>query len=54
MEKPCRILEYCPYGSLVEESPLPEGKPDRKTCNVFGHICPVFIFSELVIDMDGE
>ncbi len=52
MEKPCKILKYCPYGSLVEVAPLAEEQSDRQSCNVFGHICPVFIYSELIEDME--
>jgi HNH endonuclease len=56
--KPCWELNYCPYGPLVEQFPLPYktvqdaeedkmSKSDReKTCSVFGHICPVFFVSE--------
>jgi hypothetical protein len=56
--KPCWELNYCPYGPLVEQFPLPYktlqdaeedkmSKTDReKTCTVFGHICPVYFASE--------
>jgi hypothetical protein len=56
--KPCLELNYCPYGPLVEQFPLPYNtlqdaeedkmsKTDReKTCTVFGHICPVYFASE--------
>lgn len=45
---PCRVLGFCPYGSLVEQFPLPdEGKEDESNvCSVFGHICPVHRVAE--------
>jgi len=52
-EKPCLILEYCPYGGLVEymaflgnELDLPE-----LSCPIFGHDCPVYTSAEY---LDGE
>jgi hypothetical protein len=51
--KPCRKLEFCPYGALVEYFPLPEFDDEYKSaCSVFGHICPVFFegVAELVKD----
>lgn len=44
--KPCRILEYCPYGPLVEQFPLPD-EDNERSCSVFGHECPVFYVAEL-------
>lgn len=39
--KPCLRLGWCPYGALVEQSPVAdEGYPKR--CNVCGHECPAF------------
>jgi hypothetical protein len=43
--KPCWELKYCPYGSLVEEFPLPETDTHR-SCRIFGHECPVFSVGE--------
>jgi hypothetical protein len=46
VSKPCWILDYCPYGELVEEFSLPEQLEDPKACLIFGHICPVFCVAE--------
>ena len=43
--KPCWEIKYCPYGPLVEDSPIKE-KRDYKSCRIFGHDCPVFYFAE--------
>jgi len=40
-DKPCKVLKYCPYGSLVESFPLKK-KPIKRSCGVFSHDCPVF------------
>jgi len=40
---PCRELDYCPYGQLVELFPFSE---DEKSCGVFGHDCPVHYHRE--------
>ncbi len=53
VDKPCRDLAYCPYGVLVEELPLAKGNHPDQECSVFGHVCPVFICAEPVIDF-GE
>lgn len=45
LTKPCEILEYCPYGPLVEEFPLLD-TPDDMSCRIFGHQCPVFYTAE--------
>ncbi len=50
--KPCRVLQYCPYGPLVEEMPLPE-EPNERCCSIFGHECPVFYCAEPFVD-EGE
>lgn len=44
-EKPCHILNFCPYGQLVEEFPLKE-KLDEYSCETFGHDCPVYYHAE--------
>lgn len=41
--KPCKFTGYCPYGSLVEEFPLEDGK---ERCEIFGHHCPAFYHAE--------
>ena len=43
--KPCWEIKYCPYGPLVEDSPLKEVS-DEKSCRIFGHDCPVFHVAE--------
>lgn len=53
VDKPCRILNYCPYGSLVEQSPLLK-KRNNQSCSVFGHQCPVFKKAEYFIDKEGS
>lgn len=45
--KPCGKLGYCPYGSLVEQFPLPS-PGDQRGCDRFGHLCPVFIAAERI------
>jgi len=41
---PCKYLEYCPYGVLVEIFRLrPEG--NKYSCSIFGHDCPAFYLS---------
>lgn len=42
--KPCWELNYCPYGSLVEDFPINDH--EDYTCRIFGHTCPVFIVAE--------
>lgn len=42
---PCRKLDHCPYGPMVEGFPLPENDTET-TCPVFGHECPAFTVSE--------
>jgi hypothetical protein len=49
-EKPCHILNYCPYGSLIERMPLAEKTDDRKRCAVFGHRCVVFKYAQIFVD----
>jgi len=47
VDKPCKKLNYCPYGTLVEEYPLNRGD---KSCNIFGHDCPVYELAEDVTE----
>jgi len=51
VSKPCHILDYCPYGRLVEQFPLENG---GKSCTEFGHDCPVYTVSENVVDSSGK
>jgi hypothetical protein len=41
--KPCKLSGYCPYGTLVEEFPLTEGK---EKCEIFDHHCPAYYHAE--------
>lgn len=43
--KPCWEIKYCPYGPLVEDSPL-KPESDSKSCRIFGHDCPVYYVAE--------
>jgi hypothetical protein len=45
LEKPCKKLGYCPYGSLVESFPLKDERTEE-SCKIFGHDCPVFTCAE--------
>jgi hypothetical protein len=47
--KPCWELKYCPYGPLVENFPLSRAKR-KQSCEIFGHLCPVFFTNELVTE----
>jgi hypothetical protein len=47
--KPCKIMEFCPYGSLVEMFPLQTPR-NKMSCSEFGHDCPVFYQAEIFID----
>lgn len=49
-EKPCHVLKYCPFGSLIENMPLAERVDDRKSCSVFGHQCAVFRYAQIFVD----
>ena len=49
LTKPCGVLEYCPYGSLVENFELKHDR-DEKSCIVFGHDCPVFTVAEQITE----
>jgi hypothetical protein len=64
IEKPCGILEWCPYGPLVEEFPLDgnmhgdiefrrKSLAEPSACRVFGHDCPVFYVAEPFFDPDA-
>ena len=59
-KEPCKELDYCPYGCLVEYFPLHGSKaywndenlkwiePDKKaaSCRKFGHDCPYYYVAE--------
>jgi hypothetical protein len=61
-DKPCKTLNYCPYGALVEFFPLKDVIPDitrqsiwlqamekipsAQKCNVYGHDCPFYYVAE--------
>ena len=61
--EPCKTLDYCPYGCLVEYFPL-HGKlaqwnsislrwirkplPRAKACKKFGHDCPAYYVAEIL------
>ena len=47
--KPCHKLNFCPYGTLVEEFPLPD-KRNEFSCKIFGHECPVFYHAEFITE----
>lgn len=47
--KPCKIMEFCPYGALVEMFPLQKPR-NEMSCSEFGHDCPVFYLAEIFID----
>jgi hypothetical protein len=47
--KPCWELKYCPYGPLVEDSPIKTDR-DYKSCRIFGHDCPVFYVAEPITE----
>ena len=51
-EKPCHLLQYCPYGSEIVESIIAPDHYDRFLCDVFKHHCPVFYLAEPGEDMD--
>ena len=52
--KPCWVLEYCPYGSLVEYYPFEKDNNNIYSCEVFGHNCPVFYQAEPFEDESEE
>ena len=56
-EKPCHSCGYCPYGQIVEMSPIKRDR-DQYSCTVFGHNCPAFYLaeplSEDVLKVDEE
>lgn len=49
MEKLCHLLDYCPYGQLIEEYPIQENESDL-SCEVFGHDCPVYYQAENICE----
>ena len=48
LEHPCVKLDYCPYGAVVELYPLLENR-GNKSCQVFGHDCPVHYLAEIQV-----
>ena len=50
-KKPCHILGFCVYGPLVESYQI-SVEPTKKSCEVFGHDCPVFYVAEPFISED--
>ena len=48
--KPCKMMAFCPYGSLVERFPLQKNPRNEMSCSEFGHDCPVFYLAEIFID----
>jgi len=51
--KPCKMLMYCPYGSLVEDFPV-ANVDDECACGVFGHECPAYHVAENFVDDEEE
>lgn len=52
--KPCWLLKFCPYGQVIEVFPITK-KRSGKSCEVFGHDCPVFYMSEpFMEDLDKK
>ena len=47
--KPCWILDWCPYGPLVEDFMIRTEENDY-TCEIFKHDCPVFYVSEEITE----
>jgi hypothetical protein len=52
-EKPCHILNWCPYGTLVESFRI-RNMDSKYTCLVFGHDCPVFYVSQQFTEFSQE
>ena len=50
--KPCKYCGYCPYGQMVEMFPLEEETGPR-SCEVFGHDCPVYYHAEPLAEDDN-
>ena len=48
-KKPCHTLDWCPYGGLVEAFRIRK-EITNYTCEVFGHDCPVFYISQIVVE----
>ena len=48
--KPCSILQYCPYGILVEAFRIRHSLKNgsKYSCELFGHDCPIFYLVEYV------
>jgi len=44
LTKPCRVLQYCPYGAIAAQFDMGEYQ-ENMMCAVFGNPCPVFWFA---------
>lgn len=51
--KPCKFCGFCPYGQMVEMFPLDVDSTYR-SCEVFGHDCPVYYHAEPFAEDDNE
>lgn len=51
--KPCYILNYCPYGTLIEEYKLRKN-PNKYSCKLFGHDCPIYYLAEPMVEFSSE
>ena len=49
VQRPCIVLSWCPYGSLIEAFQI-GGSSERFRCSLFDHDCPVFYVSEQVTE----
>lgn len=47
IEKPCHILNWCPYGTLGDDIYIRE-LDYKYGCKIFPHDCPVFYHAELL------
>lgn len=50
LDRPCHVLQWCPYGQLVEEYPFTDGLG----CEFFGHDCPAYYLAEAFNEQDKE
>lgn len=51
--KPCWLLDWCPYGALVEDFRI-RNLGSKFTCKVFDHDCPVFYISHKMTEKSAE
>jgi len=49
-EKPCHVLGYCPYGSIVEMFRIRKKRNKQISCSTFGHDCPMFYNAEEITE----